>query len=208
MQSLNYLPQQQPNNRQAGDKSEGVFGIIGDQHHQPQDMMSTIVGRMVELMHQGWPMPFSVLRDRFDSSVYSDEALLQALNTCAFLVRGNFILQSRLMPLPAAVGQARTFLLFLLQSLGVVHRARLEHVYFGDKQVTAEVIFMLLQQIGARGSEGGWKLKVDDDSSLPTKHPGVVQLHLDFWRKQVRRFEPLFECYRQMPHDNDNSNSY
>jgi DNA-directed RNA polymerase-3 subunit RPC5 len=205
VQSLNYLPQSQ-NREKVGLKHDAPIGVAGDRQQQ-QDVMSTLVGKMVELMHQGWPIPYSVLRDRFDTSVHSDDVLLQSLGGCAFLVRGNFILQSRLLPLPAAVGQARTFILFLFQSLGVVHRARVEHVYHGDDQVTSEVIFMLLEQVGIT-SEVGWKLKVDDDPTLETKYPGIAQLHLEFWRKQVRRFEPLFERYRQLPQENENENGY
>ena len=63
---------------------------------------------------------------------------------------------------------------------------------------------MLLEQVGSRTEEGGWKLKLDEDTTLEIKYPGVVQLHLEFWRKQVRRFEPLFECYRELPPENGN----
>lgn len=193
IQSLNYLPSTQS-------QSSGAVDVDMDSA-TPQDLASTVVTRMVQLMHLGWPIPYSVLRDRFDPALYSDDVLLQALSTCAVLVRGNFVLQSRLMPLPVAVAQARTFLLFLFQTVEVVHRPRLEHVYHGDTQVTSEVLLMLLEQVGTRTKEG-WKLKVDDDLTMPDRYPDVVALHLEYWTKQVRRFGPLFDRYRQMPQVN------
>ncbi len=194
IQSLNYLPQSQIGSL----KSDSGCIELGDISQQPEEMLSIVVGKMVQLMHQGRPMPYSVLRPQFDPSSFSDSVLQQALSSCAFWVRGNFILQSRLLPMPAVVGQARTFILFLLQSLSVVHRARLDHVYDGDDQVTPEVILMLLEQVGKKTDEG-WKLKVDDDETFESKYSSYVPLHLEFWRKQVRRFGPLLERYRQMP---------
>lgn len=194
VQSLNYLPQSQVDNL----KLDSGNTKIGDNSHKPENFVSTVAGKMMDLMHQGRPMPYSVLRPQFDSSLFSDDVLLQALNNCSFWVRGNFILQSRLLPLPAAVGHARTFILFLLQCLGVVHRARLHYAYDGDDQVTPEVIVMLLEQV-ARKTDEGWKLKVDDDVTFERKYPTYVPLHLEFWKKQVRRFGPLLERYRNTP---------
>jgi len=59
----------------------------------------------------------------------------------------------------------------------------------------------LLEQVGTRTKEG-WKLKVDDDLTMPDRYPDVVALHLEYWTKQVRRFGPLFDRYRQMPQVN------
>ena len=195
IQSLNYLPPTQ---------AAGSTIQLETDDGAPRDQASVVVGRLVELMQLGWPMPFAVLRNRFDAATYWDDTLIQGLNTCAILVRGNFVLQSRLLPLPAAVGHARTFLLFLFHTLEVVYRARLEHVYYGDNQVTTEVILMLLEQLGTRTSEG-WKLKVDDDPTFPAKYPAVAGLHLEYWQKQVRRFGPLFERYGQEPQQNGGS---
>lgn len=188
VQSLNYLPQSF-----AGSKTELAIDETGTR----PDIVVTTVTKMVELMHQGWPMPYSILRAQFDRSTYSDEVLIQALSSCAFLIRGNFILQSRLLPLPTAVGQARTFILLMLQSVGVVHRKRLEYVYQGDDQVTPEVLLMLLQQVATRTSVG-WKAKVEDDDTFENNFPEAVPIYLEFWKRQVRRFSGLVERYRQV----------
>ena len=141
------------------------------------------------------PIPYSILRDKFPKSV-SDEVLFEALLTCTFMVRGNLILQSRLVPLKPAVAQARTFLLFLLQTIGVVHRSRLNHVYEDDSEVTPEAILMLLEQVAKKTNEG-WKLKVDDDESVLERAPLVVQKLMQFWGTQLRRFQPLLDRYRE-----------
>ena len=175
--SLNYLPLGQ----QAGQKEEGEDGISG------------VVTKLVKLMHLGLPIPYSVLRGQFPKAV-SDLMLFQALGSCAFMVRGNLILQSRLMPLKPAIAQARTFILFLLHSMEVVHRSRLDHVYKDDSEVTTEAILMLLNQVGKKTSEG-WKLKVSDDENVSEKCPSVVGELVQFWQTQMRRFGPLLNRY-------------
>jgi len=195
VQSLNYLPQT--------DFGSSKTSAWTDESGATQDLVMTTVTKMVELMHQGWPMPYSVLRAQFDRQMYTDEILLQALSSCAFLVRGNFILQSRLLPLPTAVGQARTFLLLMLQSVGVVHRPRLEYTYQGDDQVTPEVLLMLLEQVATR-TTSGWKPKIDDDLVFESNFPDAVSVHLAFWKKQVRRFSGMVERYRNIPPEHDN----
>jgi hypothetical protein len=193
VQSLNYLPQSY-----ADSKVE----LVLDETGTPPDLVVTTVTKMVELMHQGWPMPFSILRAQFDRNIYSDDVLLQALSSCAYFLRGNFILQSRLLPLPLAVGLARTFILLMLQSVGVVHRARLEYAYEGDDQVTPEVLLMLLQQVATLTSEG-WRAKVEDDVNFEINFPQAAPIHLAFWKKQVRRFSGMVERYRLVPRSGD-----
>lgn len=175
--SLNYLPLEK--NVLQKDESE--------------EEISNVCSKLVKIMHLGWPIPFSVLRGQFPRSV-SDRILTEVLCSCSFLVRGNFVLQSRLIPLKAEVAHARTFILFLLQSTGVVHRSRLNHVYKNDKEVTTEAILMLLQQVATKTSEG-WKLKVDDDPSILQVAPSAVKELMEYWNTQVRRFKPLLERY-------------
>jgi DNA-directed RNA polymerase III subunit RPC5 len=95
------------------------------------DDTTHLVAKLVRLMQSGSPMPFSVIRSQFVAAPasVSDETLLQALGSCAIMVRGNFCLSSRLLGMPPNMAQARTFVLFVLQSMGVVHRARLEQVF-------------------------------------------------------------------------------
>lgn len=199
IQSLNYLPRRA--NAVGIDKTEQDV----DSSNNEANSVAVVVGKLVELLQQGWPIPFSLLRNQFDASI-SNETLFAALNNCAFLVRGNFLLQSRFLPFAPAISHARTFILFLLQTLEVVHRSRLEHVYKGDDVVTPEVIIMLLQQVAKKTGQG-WKLKVDDDESFAKSFPSAVPIYLDFWGSQVRRFGPLLERYRQNPELKINSNN-
>ena len=178
VQSLNYLPLVQK--KYAGE--------------EPTDLTS-VVTKLVGLMQQGWPIPYSLLRKQYTPSLVSDQTLFVALSSCAVNVRGNFVLQSRLLPLHPAVANARTFILFLLQTMEVVHRSRLDYVYNGDAEVTEEVILMLLEQV-AQKSPMGWKLKVDDDINFAKKYPDTMLTYLQFWASQLRRFGPLLERYR------------
>jgi DNA-directed RNA polymerase-3 subunit RPC5 len=159
------------------------------------EQVSGVVAKLVRLMQEGWPIPYLVLKSQFPPFV-SDGTLLQALGSCAFLVRGNFVLHSKLLPVKPSIAHARTFILFLFQTIEVVHRSRLEHVYAGDAQVNPETLIMLLEQVG-RKTTGGWKLRVDDDPSFAEKHQETLLMHLNYWTSQLRRYQPLLDLYRQ-----------
>lgn len=156
--SLNYLPA--PPKRAPDDRHQGnlqsPYANGGHIRSAPIDMDDDdddnnsnnnldpddpliIVKKLVNLMKSGSPMPYSVLRVQFPTTTISDAALLHALGSCAVLVRGNFCLASRLLGMPPHMAQARTFVLFLLQSLGVVHRPRLEHVFASRNATTTAV---------------------------------------------------------------------
>lgn len=167
----------------------------GQAKEEDIDQESGVVSKLVRLMKEGWPIPYSVLRAQFPASV-SNAMLLHALGSCAFLVRGNFLLHSKLLPLNPSTAHARTFILFLFQTIENVHRSRLEHIYDGDDQVNPETLLMLLQQVGRKTSEG-WNLKVEDDPTFADKYPETLLIHLNFWSGQLRRFQPLLDLYRQ-----------
>jgi DNA-directed RNA polymerase-3 subunit RPC5 len=188
VQTLNYLP---PAPKAAPQEAQQ----LPEDGNANDAVASNACTKLVRLMHLGLPIPFSVLRAQFPESI-ADQTLFVALGSCAVLVRGNFILESRLLPMPPAVAQARTFLLFLMQAMEVVYRSRLEHVFEGDEIVNSETLLMLLEQVGTR-TQDGWRLKVEDDLNLAKQHPSVVLVHLQFWSNQVRRFGPLLERYRQ-----------
>jgi DNA-directed RNA polymerase-3 subunit RPC5 len=180
IRTLNYLPSRN-NKRENGDEGDAA----------------AVVTKLVDLMQEGWPIPYKVLKRQFSSAV-SENMLIEALASCAFLVRGNFVLQSKLLSFNQSIAHARTFLLFLLQTIEVVHRLRLEQVYEDDDEVTTEIILMLLKQVG-RSTPDGWKLRVEDDLSFGINHPNAVVVHLSFWTSQLRRFQPLLDLYRQDP---------
>lgn len=167
----------------------------GQAKDEDVEQVSGVVAKLVRLMQEGWPIPYLVLKSQFPASV-SDGILLQALGSCAFLVRGNFVLHSKLLPVKPSIAHARTFILFLFQTIELVHRSRLEHVYDGDDQVNPETLIMLLEQVGTKTPEG-WKLRVDDDPSFAEKYQETSLVHLNYWARQLRRYQPLLDLYRQ-----------
>lgn len=177
--SLNYLPSTQNGQPKEEDDTD----------------MDGIVTKLVGLLQGGWPIPYSILKNEFSLSV-SDASLFEALGSCAFLVRGNFTLNSKLLPVHPSIAHARTFILFLFQTIEVVHRARLESVYKGDNEVNPDVILMLLNQVGKKTREG-WKLKLEDDTTFAAKYQDALVVNLNFWASQLRRFQPLLDLYRQ-----------
>mmetsp|Transcript_39152 Transcript_39152/g.94652 ORF Transcript_39152/g.94652 Transcript_39152/m.94652 type:complete len:404 (+) Transcript_39152:63-1274(+) len=177
--ALNYLPGRNNGQELSGDEGDAA----------------AVVTKLVGLMQEGWPIPYKILKSQFSSSL-SESIFIEALANCAFLVRGNFVLQSKLLSFNQSIGHARTFLLFLFQTIEVVHRRRLEQVYEDDDEVSPEIILMLLEQVG-RSTPDGWKLRVEDDPSFGINHPDAVVVHLNFWTSQLRRFQPLLDLYRQ-----------
>ncbi|CAJ1953628.1 unnamed protein product [Cylindrotheca closterium] len=178
IRTLNYLP-----------------GRNNEQENDGEVDAAAVVTKLVDLMQEGWPIPYKILKSQFSSSI-SENMLIEALASCAFLVRGNFVLQSKLLSFSQSIAHARTFVLFLFQTIEVVHRLRLEQVYEDDDEVTSEIILMLLKQVG-RSTPEGWKLRVEDDPSFGINHPTAVVVHLSFWTSQLRRFQPLLDLYRQ-----------
>jgi DNA-directed RNA polymerase-3 subunit RPC5 len=201
--TLNYLP--------AVEESDEMMGIVSSAT-SGERRLKNVVARLVRIMHLGWPIPFSLIRAKFaDKDAVSDEDLLTALGSCAVMVRGNFCLASRFMPMPQAIAQARTFLLFLFQSMKVVHRERVERVYESqningthsngnrgrdDTAVTPAVIGMLLEELGEKTADG-WVLKVDDDETFGEKYPDALIVHVQYWARQLENFRPLLRRYRE-----------
>ena len=202
--TLNYLPA-------VEESDETARTVSSTMSHETK--LKHVVAQLVRIMQLGWPIPFSLLRAKFaDTDVLSDEDLLTALGSCAVMVRGNFCLASRLMAMPQPIAQARTFLLFLFQSMKVVHRERLEHVYEShningthttngnrgrdDNSVTPAVIGMLLEELGKK-TDDGWVLKVDDDETFGEEYPEALVVHVQYWARQMELFRPLLQRYRE-----------
>lgn len=216
LNTLNYLPPRDD----FGDASSGMGrgaksedGAAGGGSNE-QEKLALVVTKLVRLMRQGRPIPFSLLRNEFPSSSrggIDDTTLCVGLGSCAVLVRGNWCLNSKLLSYPPAMTQARTFLLCLFQTMRVVHRERLLMVFAHDNipkthattdgggddddRVTPEVIAFLLEQVGEKTTEG-WVLKVHDDATFAERYPQTTLVHLQHWAKQIECFGPMIERYR------------
>jgi len=224
LNTLDYLP---PRNDFGSIQSMGNLGnsnisALNASGNDENARLTIVVTRLVQLMRQGMPIPFSLLRAEFPvpstkGGGISDKTLCVALGSCAVLVRGNWCINSKYLPYPKAMAQARTFLLCLFQSMRTVHRERLINVFVktdgseslskqmsmhpdgntnnGEDRVTPEVIELLLDQLGEKTSEG-WILKVADDTKFAEEHPETTLVHLQHWAKQIELFRPLIERYR------------
>ena len=215
LNTLNYLPPREDTAVQSMGRLELSEDNI-KMHAGGEDNLTPVVAKLVKLMRLGMPIPYSLLRAEFPmpsakGGGISDTTLCVALGSCAVLVRGNWCLNSKLLSYPRAMTQARTFLMCLFQSMRVVHRERLMKVFEdngmiktspedddedkNNDRVTAEVIEMLLEQLGEKTSEG-WVLKVADDLRFIEEHPQTTLVHLQYWAKQIELFRPMFEKYR------------
>lgn len=223
LNTLNYLPPRDD----FGIKSISSLGKtdggmeLGDNNNDSdrQVHLASIVTKLVQLMRQGRPIPFSLLRAEFPKPSskgggISDTTLGVALGSCAVLVRGNWCLNSKLLSYPPAMTQCRTFMMCLFQSMRIVHRERLMRVFAdsdgnathekrssdddvddGEDKVTPEVIEMLLEQLGEKTREG-WVMKVSDDVMFAQRHPQITLVHLQYWENQFNLFAPKIQKYR------------
>lgn len=200
--SLAHVQQQQPNEDASSafvhslnylaTTSGQETGTVSERAMDGGDLKE-ICKKLIGLLYRGWPVPYSVLRARFSPSV-DNLNILTALSSCAVLVRGNFVLQSRYMSLSAPIQHARTFILYLIQTFGSVQRFRLDHAYWGDTVVTPEVVHMLLQQV-AEKRLNGWISKLGDNVGFYQSFPEQTQIHLQYWERQASRFASLVEKY-------------
>jgi len=115
--------------------------------------LSAIAAHVTTLLCGGWPIPFKILQQSLPPTVPPKD-LLMALNACAVMVRGNFVLQSRLLQLPKSVSKARTFMLLLLQTMGIIHRTRLDYALGLKKSL---------------GHHGGGGVKKEDNNTMETE---------------------------------------
>lgn len=172
--------------------------------------LPTIAAHLTTVLRQGWPIPFKILKNTLPPSV-KEQDLLTALTSCAVLVRGNYVLQSRLLSLPKSLAKARTFILLLLQSIGVIHRRRLDLVFgigvendnsnnsgrgaiIQDEFLTAETVFMLLKQV-ARKTSDGWVLKIQDDIAFLNRFPENANIYMTYWGRQMLPFQANLQRY-------------
>jgi len=219
LNTLNYLPPREHfGTNSENDSSEDISSSGGGDGDGEEKKLTRIVTKLVRVMAQGRPIPFSLLREQFSIGDVSDKTLFVALGNCAVLVRGNFCLNSKLLKYTPAMTQARTFLLCLFQYMGTVHRERLLLVFEnaaithpdndnnddddGHDVVTPEVIEFLLEQVGKLTKEG-WVLKVDDDVKFVQKNPQTAMVHLQYWVKQIELFKPMLLRYRSNPITDD-----
>ncbi|CAB9508750.1 Polymerase (RNA) III (DNA directed) polypeptide E [Seminavis robusta] len=177
--------------------------------------LPTMGGHLTTLLKDGWPIPFSILKQSLPPNV-DDKHILKALASCAVLVRGNFCLQSRLMTqLPKPVAKARTFALLLLQTMGVIHRSRLDHVFgiitdnnkddddngngnhgFHHESLNSQTVLMLLEQVAKKTPEG-WVLRGQDDVQFLQRFPDNTNLHMQYWGRQLLRFQDYLQRYAE-----------
>ena len=180
--------------------------------------LPAIVGHLTTLLCGGWPIPFSILRGSLPPSV-SEKDILTALSACAVMVSGNFVIQSRLLQLPKSVTKARTFMMLLLQSMGIIHRSRLDRALgikktttgvkkeeghddgdnddgdiVPDDDLTDESILMLLEQMAQKTADG-WILKVQEDAQFLVKFPENTELYMQYWGRQTLRFQDHLQRY-------------
>lgn len=147
---------------------------------------NNVCAQLTTLLQRGWPVPYSVLKDKYPSH----DLFPSLLSTCV-LVRGNFILQSRFLPLEAPLQHARTFILLVLQTLGRVERVRLDCVFPN----MPEAIQMLLEQVALKRMNG-WQPKLQDNPEFFVMFPQQTLLYEQYWERQAIRFSDQLKFYK------------
>ena len=165
--------------------------------------LTTIVTNL--LQGPGTPIPYLVIRSRFPmiSSHLSDEDLLEAVSSCAVMVRGNFLLKSSLLPMSnPRVCDARDLILLLIHKYGFVHREIIIQVLCANTvntnvQVSSNALHGILTSVG-RKTRNGVELKVDDDTFVETYYPHIAALHTHHWARKEERMLTLVQQYEHL----------
>ena len=162
-----------------------------------------LVSKLTTLLNTGSPIPFSILASQFPNEADDAEPLLlEALNACAVLVRGNWCLHSKFLP---RFGKIRTLLLLILQEDGWIDRRRLwDQVYSDRGKIHPDQLLAPLQQIGKQRPGGhGWILQIAADDNFSRIYPKTVQLHEQYWARQRQRFQRELALYNHGSNNGD-----
>jgi hypothetical protein len=163
-------------------------------HYSGNDLRS-VASRLTCFMHTGYPIPYSILRDKIERSKVSDQTIVTALSVCAVMIRGNYCLNSKFLPtLPDKMKRARTFFLLLLQKRGALERTRLMQVYNTADSVSSESLLVLLRTL-SKFTDQGWVLKIEDDLGHIMRFPDSHRLHEEYWESQAERYKDEISRY-------------
>ena len=185
VKSLDYLPT----------RSDGGAFVV----EEPQEGVSplvSIVKRLVTLLKEGVPVPYSVIRPQFPPTI-DDHDLLTSLASCSVLVRGNFYLHSRLLSSwDPQILAARTLIMFLLHTLGHVQRVGLEKVYEDNTVVSKEWIRIMLLKMALR-RPNGWLPRLADNVEFLQEYSEHAQLHDQYWARVAQKNVAKLEVYKE-----------
>lgn len=198
VKTLNYLPGRAYDDAgAASDERMEQGGTTSDEQEQQESSpLVPVVTKCTKLLSRGVPVPFSVIRLSFPNSTVDDADLIQALSSCAVLVRGNFYLQSRLLFDNPDLIKARTFILYLLQTDGQLQRKGIDAVFESNSSVvTSEWIGQILQVVALR-RRYGWTARLTDNLTFLALFPEQTQLHEQYWERVGTKFKDQLDIYR------------
>ena len=200
VRSLNYLP--------STVIEDAVEDFIIDEHEIVVDgggeleWKKDLTTRVAALLQErgGMPVPYVVLRSRFQPSI-PDVELIDAISASAVLVRGNFMLKSSLMALSNVhVENARDVILILMIKYGIVQRAKLFKAFQraeddASVMITLNVINSLLELMGKK-TRNGIEMKLDDDLTFEIQFTQTAETHALYWEQReltLRKYVRLYE---------------
>uniref|UniRef100_A0A7S2UNR4 Uncharacterized protein n=1 Tax=Attheya septentrionalis TaxID=420275 RepID=A0A7S2UNR4_9STRA len=210
VKSLNYLPDHIVLTEAASSNDIVDVDEANDEANESKTSVSETGDRLSEeyllrdlvaqlsslLLDRACPIPWNVLQAKFSgtSSKITDDVLLMALGSVAVLVRGNFVVQSRLIVgVRPEVALARDLVLILLNKDGYVQRSRLVPTL--SNLVEEHTVTALLSQIG-RKCTNGWELRLEDDTIFEHEFPDQVGLHQSYWEHHIQN-EPKLSLLLQ-----------
>jgi len=123
----------------------------------------------------------------------SREDVLEALKVCGTLVRGNFVLKSKLTPYGPSARVVRNTILDILMDVGVVDRVRLKRAV-QELDISNDLINHMLKEI-CKQDEGGWVLKVEDDSLFYADYGELANSMREEWKVSKEEIETYRQRY-------------
>jgi hypothetical protein len=126
----------------------------------------------------------------------SRDDVLEALKVCGDLIRGNFVLKSKLTQYGPNAQAVRDTILDILMDVGVVHRERLKRavqVLDISKDLTDHMLMDICKQ-----NDEGWVLKLEDDALFYADYSDLAKDMDEEWKINRERVQMYRERY-----DND-----
>jgi hypothetical protein len=161
---LNYLEELQEKKRMENDEQfDGAQEVISN----PEQAVNKIIRSFYT---RNAPINTAVMFSAVKST--SKQLLLDAMLTCAWSVRGNWVLKSKHCPFPRSLITARDVTLVLLIDKASFDKGLLKHV-IADLKIADDALNHMLKEFAVMKGRH-WKMRLNDDLEFGAEYPQVT----------------------------------
>jgi len=123
----------------------------------------------------------------------SKNDILEALSVCGTVVRGNWVIKSKLTPYGPSAQVVRDTILDIVKDVGIVDRARLKSAV-QQLDISKDITDHMLKEI-CKPTAGGWVLKLEDDTMFYQDYQDLAKKMGEEWMANRERVKVFRERY-------------